>query len=107
MIELILKADADILLMGHSGSTSAQPIINAISKGVREQGYIGKIIIGGVFPTYHWKEILESNPQIDFIVCGEGEEIVLNLVNAIKGARDVSNIKGIAFRSNNEIIKTF
>jgi anaerobic magnesium-protoporphyrin IX monomethyl ester cyclase len=33
----------------------------------------GHIVYGGVFPTYHWREILEREPQIDVIVRGEGE----------------------------------
>ena len=34
------------------------------------------IIYGGVFPTYHWREILAQEPQIDVIVRGEGEETI-------------------------------
>ena len=43
----------DFVLLGHSGSTSAQPIINEITGPIREQNPDIKIIIGGVFPTYH------------------------------------------------------
>jgi len=88
------------ILMGHSGSTSAQPIINDISKMVRQQIPGIKIIIGGVFPTYHWKEILEKNAAIDFIVCGEGEEIITKLIDAIDLNKDIEQVKGIAFRKN-------
>src|SRR5688572_11045440 len=63
---LSLEQDPDIIMLGHSGSTSAQPIINDIAKAIRGKNPTIKIVIGGVFPTYHWKEILKDNPAIDF-----------------------------------------
>ncbi len=103
--EIVAKAllySPDAVLLGHSGSTSAQPIINKITGMIRAQNPIIKIIIGGVFPTYHWAEILEKNPQIDYIVCGEGEEIALNLDKELP----VENVKGLAFRLNGVVLKT-
>lgn len=106
IVSKILVAKPDIILLGHSGSTSAQPIINEITKLIRQVNSKIKTIIGGVFPTYHWKEILEENPQIDVIVCGEGEEICLNLIKTIESGALLENVKGIAFRKNQNIIKT-
>ena len=68
VVALITARQADAVLLVHSGSTSAQPIIDEITRGVRAENHHVRIIIGGVFPTYHWKEILEDNPQIDYIV---------------------------------------
>ncbi len=102
----IIEQNPDAIMLGHSGSTSAQPIINTITKIVRQVNSKIKIIIGGVFPTYHWNEILESNPQIDYVVCGEGEEICLNLINAINHGATLENVKGLAFRLNGVALKT-
>ena len=76
VVSQIMTQSPDAIMLGHSGSTSAQPIINDITRAVRLINPRIKIIIGGVSPTYHWQEILEQNPQIDYIVCGEGEEII-------------------------------
>jgi anaerobic magnesium-protoporphyrin IX monomethyl ester cyclase len=103
---LIIENNPDAILLGHSGSTSAQPIINDITKIVRQINQYVKIIVGGVFPTYHWKEILEDNPQIDYVVCGEGEEIILNLITAIENNTSLKNIKGLAFNINGIPFKT-
>jgi len=96
----------DLVLMGHSGSTSAQPIIDTITAAIKDKLPEVKIIIGGVYPTYHWKEILEVNPQIDYIVCGEGEQVIIDLVTALKENSDLNLVRGIAFRNQSEIIKT-
>jgi anaerobic magnesium-protoporphyrin IX monomethyl ester cyclase len=102
----ILKYGPSLVLLGHSGSTSAQPIISEITKLIREEKQSIKIVIGGVFPTYHWREILETQPQIDCIVCGEGEETIVNLVEAIENKSSLEFIKGIALRSNGAVLKT-
>ena len=91
----------DFVLMGHSGSTSAQPIINQLSKLIKRLLPNVKIIIGGVFPTYHWKEILTTVQEIDCIVCGEGESIITNLISCYEKKNDLNSVNGIAYRSNN------
>jgi len=106
IVEKIIAQNPDVIMLGHSGSTSAQPIINEITKLVRQQSAGIKIIIGGVFPTYHWNEILEANPQVDYIVCGEGEEITLNLITAIERQTSLETIKGLALRVNGIPLKT-
>jgi anaerobic magnesium-protoporphyrin IX monomethyl ester cyclase len=106
IIKITLNYQPDLVLLGHSGSTSAQPIINEITKLLKIELSNIKIIIGGVFPTYHWHTVLTDNPQIDFIVCGEGEQIILDLVDAIEQKFDLKTVNGIAFRENNYVIKT-
>jgi anaerobic magnesium-protoporphyrin IX monomethyl ester cyclase len=106
IVNEVVQYNPDAVLLGHSGSTSAQPIINDITKLIREAKPLVKIIIGGVFPTYHWNEILEKNPQIDYIVCGEGEEITLNLINSIEQNKSLEIIKGLALRVNGVVLKT-
>lgn len=101
-----LVLEPDIILMGHSGSTSAQPIINEISTELKKKQKANKIIIGGVFPTYHWKEILKKNSSIDIVVCGEGEQIILDLALALEENLDLNDVSGIAFKRGQEIIKT-
>jgi anaerobic magnesium-protoporphyrin IX monomethyl ester cyclase len=106
IIDQALAYQPDLILLGHSGSTSAQPIISKITKQLRQRNSKIKIIIGGVFPTYHWREILETDPQIDIIVCGEGEETIVNVVKAIENNVSLELVKGIAFHINQTIIKT-
>lgn len=98
IVKKICEQHPDAILLGHSGSTSAQPIINEITKLVRQANATVKIIVGGVFPTYHWKEILENNPQIDYIVCGEGEDVCLKLIEALDQQLPLEQVRGLAFK---------
>src|SRR5437899_1019330 len=76
--------DPDAVLLGHSGSTSGHPSASRIIRAIRSALPQAWIVYGGVFPTYHWQQIMEQAPDIDFIVRGEGEETIVRLVTAVE-----------------------
>jgi len=102
----VLEQQPDAVLLGHSGSTSAQPVINEITRMVRDKNDAVKIIVGGVFPTYHWQDILEKNSQIDVIVRGEGEAVTLNLITVLEQNQPLEFVSGIAWRCGGVPVKT-
>ncbi len=106
IVKRVSEVQPDMVLLGHSGSTSAQPIINELVRRIKEEDHRIISIIGGVFPTYHWHEVLDDNPAIDYIVCGEGEQTVLELVNALATKRNIEHLKGIAYRKNTRPFQT-
>src|SRR5512143_2505498 len=53
------------VLIGHSGSTSGHPRVAEITRAIRTALPQTWLVYGGVFPTYHWREILAEEPQID------------------------------------------
>ena len=94
-----LKADPpDILMLGHSGSTSAHPTCLQITAAVRAALPGVTIVYGGVYPSYHWQDILTEAPQIDVIVRGEGEVTVVALAAALASGTPLDTIPGLAFR---------
>ncbi|HPL52838.1 MAG TPA: B12-binding domain-containing radical SAM protein [Bacillota bacterium] len=63
------------------------------------------IILGGPEVSYDSADILSSNSYIDYIVIGEGEETLRELLcSLISGKGGIFNINGIAFRTDEEII---
>ena len=91
------RRSPDLVMFGHSGSTSAQPVVNALAARVREEFPGIGIVVGGVYPTFHWEEILRECPAIDFIVLGEGEETALKLVSALREGTSPADIPGLAY----------
>lgn len=90
----------DAVLMGHSGSTSAHPII-AETAGVIAALYPKiSIIYGGVYPTYHWREILTEEPYVKAIIRGEGEETTRRFIRALENDESFDTIPGLAFMSD-------
>ncbi len=92
-----LNCRSDAILLGHSGSTSGHPVVAELTRDIRKALPAIPIVYGGVFPTYHWKEILAEEPQIDVIVRGEGEETVVRLISALENNTPLYDIPGIAF----------
>jgi anaerobic magnesium-protoporphyrin IX monomethyl ester cyclase len=66
-------------------------------------------VLGGVHATFMYKQVLSEAPWIDVIVRGEGEEILVELMNALAEGRwpaDRKRIKGIAYRDGEQIVAT-
>ncbi|MDD5116727.1 MAG: radical SAM protein [Candidatus Omnitrophica bacterium] len=61
------------------------------------------IILGGIHPTVLPEEAL-GNTAVDFVVRGEGEEILLELYDAIKNRKDHSRIKGLSYKNGSKLI---
>ncbi len=96
----------DVLMLGHSGSTSAHPVVSRITRALRLELPHVRVVYGGVFPTYHYREVLAEEPQIDVIVRGEGEETVRQVVAALEGKQPLESVCGIAFRERGVVVAT-
>ena len=63
-------------------------------------------VVGGQHFTALAQESLETYPEIDLVIRGEGEETLVELVKALERSKPLSNVKGISFRHKEEIIHT-
>jgi anaerobic magnesium-protoporphyrin IX monomethyl ester cyclase len=100
LVEIVSQARAyspDVVMFGHSGSSSGHPIIAKTAQMVKAAMPKVRIVYGGVHPTYHWREILAEEPYVDAIVRGEGEVIVQRLIAAFETGALLDTIEGIAF----------
>jgi anaerobic magnesium-protoporphyrin IX monomethyl ester cyclase len=61
-------------------------------------------IVGGIHFSFTPDESLQNFPEIDFIVRGEGEQTVVDLVKTLEKKGKLSEVKGISYRKNDEII---
>ena len=95
-----LRDEPDCILLGHSGSTSAHPTALEIARLVRLARPAATIIYGGVFPTYHWRDVLAQTDVFDIIVRGEGEATIVALVDTLQHRRALSTVAGIAYRDD-------
>lgn len=61
-----------------------------------------KVLIGGVHPSSVPLECMKD-PNIDFLVKGEGEMPVLELISHIKGELPIEKVMGVYYRNGTEI----
>lgn len=57
-----------------------------------------KIALGGPEVSYEWDKTMQENSEIDYILTGEGEKILLNFLT-----KNISEVKGVVYRENDEI----
>jgi radical SAM superfamily enzyme YgiQ (UPF0313 family) len=55
------------------------------------------IVWGGYFASLYTEAALNAN-YVDFVVKGQGEETLLELIQALRGSRDFARIRGLAFK---------
>lgn len=106
IVERVLASRPQAVLLGHSGSTSAHPAVAGLARALKRARPGLVIIYGGVFPTYHWREVLEQDPAIDFIVRGEGERTAPALIAALERGEPLAGVRGIAYREEGQAVAT-
>jgi anaerobic magnesium-protoporphyrin IX monomethyl ester cyclase len=107
LTEIIRTNQPDVIM-----ATAITPMIYKaqealkIAREIRPQA---KIILGGIHPTFMYAQVLTEAPWIDYIVRGEGEEIIVNLMRSIEAGTDLQDrreIKGLAFIEDEQIVAT-
>lgn len=65
-----------------------------------------KVVLGGYHPTASYDEILQGDDMeiVDFVIRGEGEIAMNELVQALRGLRDLSSVAGLSFQDNGSIL---
>ena len=107
LAEIIHEYQPDVVL-----ATAITPMIyqsQRTLKLVKDICPNAKAIMGGVHPTYMYREVLHEAPWVDYIIRGEGEEITVNLLRSIANETDQHdrhNILGIAFLAEGKVVAT-
>ncbi len=103
-----LKAELDSFQPTIVGIGSMTPVIESALKSAHVAKEVcpdAKVVMGGPHATFADKQILADEKDVDIIVRGEGEETLLELAEQSPELKKVSEIKGITFRKENQIIQ--
>lgn len=88
------------------GISSLTPNFNSainVAKLVKSIDPNIRVILGGVHPTFTPEETLK-NKDVDFVVRGEGEYTLLNLICALNGANNLDKVSGVSYRMGDSIV---
>lgn len=77
----------------------------SLIRQLREAGYHGYLVVGGYFPTFASRPLLQDFPEIDFVVRGEGELTLADLLDQLlRNPRpDFREIPGLSYRRGDEV----
>lgn len=105
VIQRLRDSPAEVALVGHSGSMVANPNSLNLCREIKGALPDIKTVYGGVYPTYASEEILSQFPEVDFIVRGEGEITVTELVSALRDdGQSFRDIQGLSWRDGRQIV---
>ena len=63
-------------------------------------------VMGGPHVTFCARQTLETFPELDVVVRGEGEKTFVDLINAVAGAHHLDTVNGITYRIGSQINTT-
>lgn len=98
-------ADVNPDYVATTGVTSTVLDALEVLKAAKEVNPNIVTIIGGVHPTFMVEETL-SNPAVDFVVRGEGERTLQELLACLEEKKTLSTVAGIAYRENGKTVTT-
>ncbi|HTX43141.1 MAG TPA: cobalamin-dependent protein, partial [Methanocella sp.] len=81
----------------------ASPQAPRVFKEVRSAGTGSIFIAGGPHPSGRPEETLEF---FDYVVMGEGEETLPELIKTLTEGGDVSTVRGVAYKDNGKVVFT-
>ena len=74
-----------------------------LAKKIKESLPDTYIIVGGHFPTFEYRKILETQKAIDFVCRFEGERTMLELAEFLLGKRRIDQVVNLVYRNGVKI----
>ena len=94
-IKKIAAIDTDVI--GITCYTPEVDEVERLAKRIKVVKPKAKIVAGGIHPTLYPDDLLGPNSDIDFVVFGEGEITLYELVVAIRSGKNIRELKGVGF----------
>jgi anaerobic magnesium-protoporphyrin IX monomethyl ester cyclase len=85
-------------IVGTTAITATEPDARVICATAKAWNPSVWTVVGNVHATFCWHEILTDDPNVDFVVRGEGEATMAELVRAFSAGGTVAHIDGLAWR---------
>lgn len=98
------KENSDVV--GFSTLTTSGQTAALICNKIKEKNPKITTVFGNHHATFNAERVLEKYSSIDFVVRGEGEKTVTELIKVLQNGGDVQEVRGISFRRKGRIVKT-
>lgn len=98
--KIIEKIGGDYQIYGFSLFHTNAERIYQISEALKNYRQDIKIFAGGYLATYSSYDILNDCPAMDFIILGDGEYTLSNVINAMQNNGDISALASVATRND-------
>jgi anaerobic magnesium-protoporphyrin IX monomethyl ester cyclase len=96
VLKQVKKFHPDIIAVSIAFQSKAPAFFELIRK-IRAANYNGHITVGGHFPTFEYRKIMEMRQGISSVVRFEGELALVELAEHIAGTRPVSEVSNLVY----------
>lgn len=96
LVDLLQRSEPDIV--GITCTTFQYPAVGETVKTVKELLPRSTVIVGGAHPTALPRETLSDCKDIDIVVRGEGEDLMVQLSEALESCMPLKSVAGITYR---------
>ena len=91
-------------IVGITSMTSNFPSAVRVASVVKRWNPKCVVVMGGVHATFMHEEILETVPEVDFVVQYDGEFTMVDLVKTLSANDPLAEVKGICYRANGKTV---
>lgn len=98
---LIKRKKYDVVCMGCI--VTGYKIIKSLAKAIREAHPFAMIVVGNSVATSIVNTLL-TRTDVDVAVMGEGDETIVDLLEAIAKSRPLESVQGICFKKGSEVV---
>ncbi len=98
----IKEIKPDIICISSLFSTYFYDLLDAVRE-IKKANKDILIVVGGNHPTIYTHDTL-SYKEIDFVIRGEGETPLYNLVKSIKEGSSIKGIRGLSYREGDNVV---
>jgi len=96
----------DAPLVGVTSQTFTRDCAIEVIRDVKRQCPSAKIVVGGKHFSFTDVECLEKIPEIDYVVRGEGEITLFDLVRALRdGGPALASVQGLTYRHGLQVVR--
>jgi anaerobic magnesium-protoporphyrin IX monomethyl ester cyclase len=104
--EAIANIVSDAYIVGITATTPTIGTALSIARHLKQKNSNFKIIMGGPHVTLLPEETLVSSSDVDVIVRGEGDETVIDLLQALENNKSLGSVAGISYKLDGKIVHT-
>ena len=104
VLRRVLLFSPDLIAVSMAFQSRALPFFELI-KAIRKAGFVGHITVGGHFPTFEYRQILEAKLGINSVVRFEGEQALVELADHLAGKREISQVTNLVFWAMSRIVE--
>jgi hypothetical protein len=100
----VLAEQPDLVGLGIAFQNNVDDYV-LLLRTLRARGYRGHLTCGGHVGTFCWQELLGEIPELDTVVRHDGEETLVEMLEALSRGERPRDIAGLVWREGDRIVK--